>query len=265
MRKRETVSKALSKHGRREFAIDCARSIVLAMCIVLGAAEAAEAGFFIEISVDGGPPTKYDDNGPDDLNLAKFDIEIPFTVGDVGKNWSATGTVLATGGGGTPPVSTIVTDTLIENIGGAFLQGQIRVVHNYAASGLFAHSASLDGQFENVLGNAIGYAELRYFAEVSPGKSLGMLLEGPVINMPSPQPFVGGNLGPLLLPTTIEHEITLQFYLGDPGDAIRLFNSAEIHTVVPEPSSAVLGLLGVVMLGAVGSKRGRSWGRARCA
>lgn len=133
-------------------------------------------------------------------------------------------------------------------------------MHNYAASGLFAHSATLDEQFENVLGNDIGYAELRYFADVSPGQSLGMLHEGPVINMQSPQAFAGGNLGPLLLPTTTKHEITLQFYLGDPGDAIRLFNGAEIHTAVPEPSSAVLGVLGVLILGAWGRTRRRRRG-----
>lgn len=216
---------------------------LMTVCTLLIAVDSARAGFSIEISVDGGPATTYDDNGPDDLNPAVFDIEIPFTVGDVGNNWSATGTVLATGGGGTPPVSTIVTDTLIENIGGQFLAGEIQVVHNYAASGLFAHTASLDGQFENVLGNAIGYADLRFFAEVTPGQSLGLIHEGPVIDMPSPQPFVGGMLGPLVLPTTIRHELTLQFYLGDPGDAIRLFNSAEMHTV-PEPSAVVLGVAG---------------------
>jgi hypothetical protein len=236
------------------------RLTLMAVCILLAAADKAMAGFSIEISVDGGLATIYDDNGPDDINPAPFDIEIPFTVGDVGNNWSATGIVLATGGGGTPPVSTIVTDTLIENIGGQFLAGEIQVVHNYAASGLFAHTASLDGQFENVLGNAIGYADLRFFAEVYPGQSLGMIHEGPVIDLPSPQAFVGGNLGPLVLPTTIRHELTLQFYLGDPGDAIRLFNSAEIHTTVPEPSGVVLGALGAafVLTWAVRSRKRQS-------
>ncbi len=220
-------------------------SVLLAIGYLLSAPGLALAGFSIEISVDAGPVITYLDNGPEDLNLALLDIEIPFTVGDVGNNWSATGTVLATGGGGYPPVSTIVTDTLIENIGGQFLGGAIHVKHNYAASGLFAHTATLDGQFENVLGNQIGFADLTFIAAVSPdyGQSLGMLNEGPVINSPSPQPFVGGDLGPLVLPTTIAHLITLQFYLGDPGDAIRLFNSAEIRTVVPEPSTMVLACL----------------------
>lgn len=222
--------------------------ILLAIGFLLSAPALALAGFSIEISVDAGPAVTYLDNGPEDLNLALLDIEIPFTVGDVGNNWSATGTVLATGGGGFPPVSTIVTDTLIENIGGQFLGGAIHVKHNYAASGLFAHTATLDGQFENVLGNQIGFADLTFIAAVSPdyGQNLGVLHEGPVNNSDSPQPFVGGDLGPLVLPTTIAHLITLQFYLGDPGDAIRLFNSAEIHTVVPEPGTLVLaGLAGV--------------------
>ncbi|MEX2113097.1 MAG: PEP-CTERM sorting domain-containing protein [Pirellulales bacterium] len=231
------------------------RSVLLAITCLLGAPELAWAGYSIEISVDGGAPTLFLDNGPDDLNPVLFDLEIPFTVGDVGNNWSATGTVLASGGNGAPPVSTIVTDTLIENIGGLFLQGEIEVVHNYAASGAGTHTATLDGQFENVLGNDIGYAELRLFAAVN-SQSMGMLQEGPVINSPSPQAFVGGMLA-LELPTTTEHIFTFQFYLGDPGDAIRLFNSAELHTFVPEPSSAVLGLLGAGMLGVLGCKRAR--------
>lgn len=161
--------------------------------------------------------------------------------------------MLATGGDGAPPVSTIVTDTLIENIGGQFLQGEILVVHNYTASGLGTHTATLDGQFENVLGNDIGYAELRLFADVN-SQSMGMLHEGPAINSPSPQPFGGGMLA-LQLPTTTEHSLLFQFYLGDPGDAIRLFNSGELHTVVPEPSSVLLAVVGVGMI----CLTGRRW------
>jgi len=221
----------------------------LAVLIMLVAAGRAMAGFSIEISVDGGPAVVYPDNGPDDVNKAPYDIQIDFEVGDVGKSWSAAGTVLATGGGidAMPPVATIVTDTLIENIGGQFLFGEIRVVHNYAASGLFDHTATLDGQFENVLGNQIGYADLKMIAAVS-GQGLGMLIEGPVSGLPSIQPFDGGTLGPLTLPTTTKHEITLQFYLGDPGDAIRLFDSAEIHTVVPEPSGIVPSAFGAAII-----------------
>jgi len=231
-------------------AVETVFAILLAIGYLLSAPGLALAGFSIEISVDAGPAITYFDNGLEDLNLAPLDIEIPFTVGDVGNNWSATGTVLATGGGGLPPVSTIVTDTLIENIGGQFLGGAIHVKHNYAASGLFAHTATLDGQFENVLGNQIGFADLTFIAAVSPdyGQSLGLLHEGPVNNSPSPQPFVGGDLGPLILPTTIAHLITLQFYLGDPGDAIRLSNSAEIRTVVPEPSGVVLSAVGAALV-----------------
>jgi hypothetical protein len=239
--------------------VETVLAIPLAIGYLLSAPGWAMAGFSIEISVDAGPAITYLDNGPEDLNLAPLDIEIPFTVGDVGNNWSATGTVLATGGGGLPPVSTVVTDTLIENIGGQFLGGAIHVKHNYAASGLFAHTATLDGQFENVLGNQIGFADLTFIAAVSPdyGQNLGLLHEGPVNNSPSPQPFVGGNLGPLVLPTTIAHLITLQFYLGDPGDAIRLSNSAEIRTVVPEPSGVVLGAVGAALV-LMGASRSRS-------
>lgn len=59
------------------------RGIVYLLVVVylLGWAELARAGFSIEISVDGGLPIVFLDNGPDDLNPLPFDLEIPFTVG----------------------------------------------------------------------------------------------------------------------------------------------------------------------------------------
>ncbi|MDZ4657583.1 MAG: PEP-CTERM sorting domain-containing protein [Bythopirellula sp.] len=227
----------------------CLPALLLSVCCLLNFTQMARAGYSVEISVDFGAPVIYVDNGAFDLNPAVFDMEFDFTVNDVGNNWTASGTVLATGGGdGVPPVSTIVTDTLIQKLLPGLFFGNIEVTHNYAASGLLSHSAVLDGQFENVLGNPISYAELFYTPRVYPenfGMTMGTAHEGPVSGVLGPVPF-DELLGPIVLPTTIEHEITLGFYLDAPGDAIRLFNSAEIHTIVPEPTSAVLFLTAIV-------------------
>lgn len=229
---------------------------MLGICCVLNFSQVARAGYSVEISVNGGAPAIYLDNGAFDLNPAVFDLEIDFTVNDIGNNWTASGTVLATGGGdGVPPVSTIVTDTLIQKLLPGLFFGEIEVVHNYAASGLLSHSAVLDGQFENVLGNPISYAELFYTPQVFPevfNVSMGTAHEGPVSGVLGPVPF-DEILGPILLPTTTEHEITLGFYLDSPGDAIRLFNSAEIHTIVPEPTIQML------LLSAMASLVARRW------
>lgn len=223
---------------------------------VINLSQPLRAGYSVEISVDGGAPMIFLDNGAFDLNPGLFDLEIDFIVNDVGNNWTASGTVLATGGGdGVPPVSTIVTDALIQKLLPGLFFGQIEVTHNYAASGILSHSAVLDGQFENVLGNPISYAELFYTPQVFPGVfnvSLGTAHEGPVSGVLGPVPF-DDFLGPILLPTTTQHEITLGFYLDSPGDAIRLFNSAEIHTIVPEPTSAVL--LWSIATGLIGRRR----------
>lgn len=219
----------------------------------------AHAGFSIEISVDGGVPTVIFDNDPEDNNdLVDYDMEVDFTVTDLANTWSATGTVLATGGGGYPPVATVVTNLLIENTGGAFLSGQIKVVHNYAASGAYSHTALLHGQFENLLGNNIGLAWLDVSASVN-AFAIGGMSAGPVEGVPGPVEFFDA-AGPLLLPTTTQHTLIHHFYLGDPGDAIRLFNSSEIHTVVPEASSTLLALTGTLII--LGRARSR-WARRR--
>jgi hypothetical protein len=213
-------------------------AVVLCLSVVPLAPKIANAGYSVEIGVDGGPPITYLDNGAFDLNPAPFDIQIDFQVGDAGGFWTAEGTVFATGGNGAPPVSTIVTDTLIEKQLPGLFFGSIQVTHNYSASGLGSHSALLDGQFENTLGVPISYAELFYTPTVN-GQGMGSAHEGPVINMLGPVPF-NDVLGPLVLGTTTEHHINIGFYLDSPGDAIRLFDSAELHTFVPEPASAAL-------------------------
>ncbi len=212
--------------------------LLIALAWTFGSSNPALAGFSVEISVNGGIPTVYPDNVAPDLNPAVGDIEIDFTVSDAMNTWTANGTVLASGGLGTPPVSTIVTDTLIEKLMPGLINGEIAVKHNYAASGIAMHDAMIDGQFENTLGNSISYAELFYTATVNIF-DLGTAHEGPAASVPGPVPF-GDTLGPITLLTTTEHLHTLSFYLDAPGDAIRLFNSAEIHTFVLEPATLVL-------------------------
>jgi hypothetical protein len=216
-------------------------AILLAACFVFAVSSSAWAGYSVEISVNGGPPVVFPDNVGPDLNPVMFDMEIPFTVTDAGANWTASGTVIATGGGdGAPPVFTVVTDTLIEKLLPGLFNGTILVAHNYAASGLQVHTAHIDGQFENTLGNPISYAELFYSPSVN-GFGMGTAHEGPAINTVGPVPF-DEDLGPLPLPTTTRHEINISFYLDSPGDAIRLFNSAELRTRVPEPATGTLAL-----------------------
>jgi hypothetical protein len=222
-----------------------ARSFLLAIGVLLVAGgSVARAGFSVTMFVDGGQlPTIFDNVFPD-MNPAPNDMTIPFTVGDIGNNWTASGVIYANGGGGYPPVSTVVTDTLIEKLTPGLHFGEIRVLHDYAASGVFTHSAHLDGQFENVLNNPIGGAELNFIADVS-GQNLGVFHDGPISGV-NVHPFAA-DLGPLVLPTTTQHALTFQFYLDEPGDAIRLFNSAEIHTG-PEPSTMLLAA--IALLGA---------------
>lgn len=214
----------------------------LALVLALAGGKIACAGFSVTLFVDGGQQPTVFDNGPGDLNPAQFDMTVPFTVSNLGNNWTATGVIYANGGGGVPPVSTVVTDTLIEKLTPGLHFGEIRVVHDYAASGVFSHTGELEGQFENVLGNPIGGAELNYIADVS-GQNLGVFHDGPITGVlvhPFAQTF-----GPLVLPTTTEHSLTFQFYLDEPGDAIRLFDSAEIHSV-PEAGALLFTGMGFV-------------------
>jgi hypothetical protein len=213
--------------------------LVLALCCAFDGSNPAQAGFSVELSVNGGFPAVYLDNAAPDLNPAVGDIEIDFAVSDA------------------PPVSTIVTDTLIEKLTAGLINGQIEVTHNYVVAGPAMHDAMIDGQFENTLGNPISFADLNYTATVN-NYFIGSTYEGPAMGVPGPVPF-SALLGPVATPTTTEHVHTLSFYLDSPGDAIRLFDSAEIHTFVPEPGT--LALAGACL--AVGMFRRRTRKRKR--
>lgn len=221
-------------------------------------AGSAQAGYSVDVYVDNVFAYTVVDNMMGDDNPIAGDIRHEFLLSDVMNRWQAAGTIFAEGGlDGVPPVSTVVTDTLIEKIANVPLNnGVIDFVHHYAASGLQTHSASIDGVFDNTIDNEVRGASLLYSASVT-NYDLGSFFTG-LYAGPGPEPFMG-DIGPVVTPTTIEHHMELLFYLDSLGDSIEMFNSAEIHTV-PEPAGALL-LVG--LLGLRASRRGREGRRQR--
>lgn len=217
-------------------------------------ASPAMAGYSIEVLVDNLPVGLIVDNSPDDLNNTVGDIWYHFQLTDVQNRWDAEGDIFAEGGfNGQPPVSTIVTNTLIEKIANVpIFSGEIDFIHNYAASGLLAHMAQIDGQFDNTIDHEVKGASLDYFATIN-GQSLGVFTTGFYAG-PGPEPF-DGTLGPLLLPTTTEHHMKLRFYLDSLGDSIELFNSAELHSGVPEPAAWAFVLVALITIAASRHRR----------
>ena len=214
-------------------------AITVGLILVAGP---AMAGFSIEVYVDNLPMGVVADNGPDDWNDDEGDIWYHFQLTDVENRWEAEGDLFAEGGyNGQPPVSTIVTNTLIEKIADVpIFEGKIEFIHNYAASGPQVHLASIDGQLDNEIDHQVQGAGLEFIASIN-GQSLGGFNTGIYVG-PGPEPF-DNTLGPLLLPTTTEHYMQLRFYLDSLGDSIELFNSAELHSIVPEPATCGLLLL----------------------
>lgn len=212
---------------------------------LLTLARPAWAGFSIDVYIDNVIAYQVLDNSPDDANLAIGDIEHHFLLTDAMNIWQAGGTIYAEGGfNGVPPVSTVVTDTLIEKIANVPLNvGEIDFVHHYAASGLQSHTASIDGVLDNTIDHEVRGASFEYRADIN-GQPMGTYGTGFYAG-PGPHPFMGG-LGPLVLPTTTEHHMEMRFYLDSIGDSIEMFNSAEIHTI-PEPACvALIGLAGAM-------------------
>jgi hypothetical protein len=215
-------------------------------------ARPAMAGYSVDVYVDSIPIYSVMDNSSQDSNPVVGDIQHHFVLTDAMNRWQAEGDIFAEGGyNGVPPVSTVVTDTLIEKIANVpIFDGQIDFYHHYAASGLQSHSATIDGQFDNTLTHVVGGASLQYTADVM-GTSLGTYVTG-LYSGAGPSAFMGG-VGPVLLPTTTEHHMMMRFYLDSLGDSIEMFNSAEIHSVVPEPAGLMFAAVGAVLA----SRRGR--------
>jgi len=203
------------------------------------AVPAAQAGYSVDVYVDNVFSYTVNDNGLGDDNPLVGDIEHHFSLNDLANRWEANGVIFAEGGlDGALPVSTIVTATTIEKVANVPINyGEIDFHHHYAASGLQMHSASIDGEFDNLLtGHNVGGASIAYMAEVT-GFNLGTFATG-IYSGPGPHPFMGF-LGPIVTPTTIEHHIQLGYYLDTLGDKIEMFDSAELHTV-PDPATLAL-------------------------
>ncbi len=215
------------------------------------------AGYSVDVYIDNVPAYTVNDNGVGDDNPAVGDIAHHFLLNDVANRWRAEGDIFADGGyDGALPVSTVVTDTLIEKIANVpIFFGEVDFYHHYAASGLQTHDADIDGVFDNTFNHLVGGASLFYSADGT-GFDLGTYATGLYVG-PGPAPFMG-SLGPVQTPTTILHHMTLGFYLDTLGDSIEMFNSAMIRTT-PEPASAVLLLAAGALLK---SRRAVTKGRA---
>jgi hypothetical protein len=214
----------------------------------------------IEISGNGGVGTIVD-NGPGDLNGNADEIEADITLAGAGGNWIGTGTVFATGGGNVDP-TLILTDVLFENVTGVQIVGLLTIVHTFdPVPDQPPQKMVLDGEADNLAGPFIGGVELD-FTGLADAEQIGNIHKGPYAAVAGPQPF-DGMIGPLVPPRDFTTQtIDLVFYLDGFGDAIRLFNSAEILSV-PEPSpAALLGLL-VAELLRRGSRRSRPVRRPR--
>lgn len=246
------------KHSLKQLSvIDSTTSAIRATALATGllfCVSPMMAGFSVDVYVDNVFFTTINDGGIGDDNGIAGDISYSFDLMDVQNRWRATGLILANGGyNGVPPVSTIVTDVLIEKIANVpIFTGEIDFRHHYAASGLQTHTASIDGVFNNTIGTEVGGVSLDYFGDIN-GQSLGGYGTG-FYSGPEGETF-NGSLGPLVLPTTTEHHMKLRFYLDSLGDSIEMFNSAEIHTVVPEPTTLALLLPSLGILLASRSRR----------
>jgi hypothetical protein len=224
-------------------------TLALATWALLAAAMPAWAGTSIQIMVPGQPTITINDGDTSDDDADPMGILYDFSVAHPLGYWSATGTIIATGGELIPPV-TIVTDVLIQKHFGDILDDTITVVH-YFTSFLTAqpYVAKLDGHYDNLQFTNIGVADLDYFPSVN-NESIGVLDPPPAMDVPGPTmpPFdlESGPLYPMTQP--LSQTILLRFYLDIPGDAIIMYNSASIEppgepVPTPVPSLAKPAIL----------------------
>jgi hypothetical protein len=222
----------MSRPSRRLLATSCALAL-------LAAAAPAWAGTAVNYWREGGLMTTVVDDGPGDLDLDPLEIRVDFALSNPGF-WSATGTIIAIGGG-LVPVETIVTDLLIQNVGGPVINEAFFVEHEFTTS-LTAtpFTAELDGEYDKLQPALnIGIADLLYIPRVN-DEDIGAIDPPAAANQPPTVAFAGAS-GPLYpSETPLTHTLELRFYLDELGDAIRLPNSASISQVVPEPGPGAL-------------------------
>lgn len=221
-------------------------SAALALCFLHVVTNSAGAGTSIDIMVPGQPTVTVNDGDAVDLDPDSMEIEYDFSVSHPLGYWTATGKVIATGGE-LVPVTTIVTNTLIQKHFGVLLNDEIKVIH-YFDSWLTAQPywAELQGEYDNLVFANIGVADLTYIPSVN-NESIGVIDPPAAIGVPGPVPFLG-SVGPLYpAQPAMSQTILMLFYLDIEGDAIRLFNSAEIK---PTPPAAIptLGEWGLVVV-----------------
>ena len=215
----------------------------LAGMMVLGiTGEVAWSGTSLTYKREGGLATTVLDNSLDDLDPDPFEIEVDFSIMNPGI-WLAEGTIIAKGNGEVP-ITTVVTDTLIQKLDAPILNDAI-IVEHFFTSTLTAtpFTAHLSGKYDKLLpGLNIGLADLLYIPSVN-DELIGIIDPPAAVNVPPTVPFMG-NSGPLYPATEpLSHKLEIRFYLDELGDAIRLDNSASISHV-PEPTSGLLLLLG---------------------
>jgi len=201
--------------------------VVVIVCTVGILASPVGAGTSIDIMVPGQPTITVNDGDAVDIDLDPMEIEYDFSVSHPMGNWSATGKVIAKGGE-LIPVTTIVTNTLIQKHFGVEPNGEIKVIH-YFDSYLTAqpYTAELTGEYDNLVFANISVADITYVPSVN-NEIIGVIDPPGAIGVPGPVGFVGAS-GPLYpSQQPLSQTIDLLFYLDIQGDAIRLFNSAQI-------------------------------------
>jgi len=111
------------------------RAVITATAVL--AANSVMAVFSVEVRVDNILVDTISDNIFPDQNPAVGDIHYHFVLLDQNNIWQAEGDVFAEGGfNGQPPVSTVVTNTLIEKISNdPIIAGEIDFTHSYAPQG----------------------------------------------------------------------------------------------------------------------------------
>lgn len=217
--------------------------------LALLCAPPAVAGTAVSFWREGGLATTVFDGDALDLDPDPFELEVFFSLTNPGPGaWTATGTILATGGE-LVPAETIVTNVLIQNTGDGPVNNDAFFVEHLFESFLTAqpYTAELDGEYDKLVPNLdIGVADILYVPYIG-NEVIGVIDPAQAVAVPPVQPF-GGSSGPYFpVGPPINQKLEIRFYLDELGDAIRMFDSASI-TQVPEPGSLLLLLATVAGL-----------------